>query len=79
MEYPRAYKWNDILRYSMIFHLWASPSNINIRISHVGMQMHIHIHGRVSMIYIYAYICYHGEDARMNCGERGMVHRSAYI
>jgi len=40
MEYPRAYKWN-IIEYPRIFndipfHLWASPSNLNIRIPHVG-------------------------------------------
>jgi len=43
MEYPRAYKWNIIEYprifndgYSMIFHLWAYPRNIHIRIPHVG-------------------------------------------
>jgi len=43
-----ASKWNilglingislNILGYSMIFHLWASPRNIHIRIPHVGAQ-----------------------------------------
>jgi len=32
------------------------------------------------MTYMYAYMCmlsveYHGKDARMNCGERGTLHR----
>jgi len=38
MEYPRAYKWN-ILGNMILYPIWASPRNMQIRIPHVGLLL----------------------------------------